>query len=75
MVSEPFAFRRGITPEHNTLKLLTDRGAHTFTIAGVYYDYSTDQGSVFMADDVYRQFYDDPFISSAALFLNDGVAG
>ncbi len=74
MVSEPFAFRRGITPEHNTIRLVTDRGVETFTIAGVYYDYSTDQGSVFMAMDVYRHYYDDPFISSAALFLADGVS-
>jgi putative ABC transport system permease protein len=73
IVSEPFAFRRGITPQNNTLTLLTDRGEHTFPIAGVFYDYSTDQGSIFMAYDVYRQYYDDPFISSAALFLQDGA--
>ena len=68
-VSEPFAFRRGITPENNTITLLTDRGPQTFEIAGVYYDYSTDQGVVFMADSVYRQFYDDPYISSLAAFI------
>ena len=73
IVSEPFAFRRGITPENNTITLLTDRGEEAFTIAGVFYDYSTDQGSIFMAYDVYRQVFDDPFISSAALFLQDGV--
>jgi putative ABC transport system permease protein len=75
MVSEPFAFRRGITQEHNTLTLMTDRGAHTFTVVGVYYDYSTDQGSVFMADRLYRQFYDDPFISTMAVFLEPGADG
>jgi len=69
IVSEPFAFRRGITPENNTLTLLTDRGEETFTIAGVFYDYSTDQGTVIMSYDTYRQYYDDPFISSAELFL------
>lgn len=73
MVSEPFAFRRGITPENNTIKLLTDRGEHTFTVAGVFYDYATDQGTVFMADNIYRKYYDDPYISSIALFLSDGV--
>jgi putative ABC transport system permease protein len=73
MVSEPFAFRRGITPKSNTIKLLTDRGEHTFTIAGVFYDYATDQGTVFMADNIYRKYYDDPYISSIALFLSDGV--
>lgn len=69
MVSEPFAFRRGITPEQDQLTLLTDRGAHTFTVVGVYYDYSTDQGTVFMADSVYRQWFDDPYISTMAVFL------
>lgn len=73
MVSEPFAFRRGITPENNTITLLTDRGVHTFTIIGVYYDYSTDQGTVFMADSVYRQFYDDPYISSMSVFVEAGA--
>lgn len=73
MVSEPFAFHRGITPENNTLTLLTDRGPHPFTVIGVYYDYSTDQGAVFMADTVYRQYYDDPYISAIALFLQPGV--
>jgi putative ABC transport system permease protein len=73
MVSEPFAFRRGITPENNAITLLTDRGEQTFTIAGVFYDYATDQGTIFMADNVYREYYDDPYISSIALFLDDGV--
>lgn len=73
MVSEPFAFRRGISRENNQLTLMTDRGARTFTIIGVYYDYSTDQGSVFMADSVYRQFYDDPYISSIAAFVSPGA--
>ena len=73
MASEPFAFRRDITQENDKLTLLTDRGEKTFTVLGVYYDYSTDQGAVFMADNIYHQYYDDPFISAFALFLEDGV--
>jgi putative ABC transport system permease protein len=73
MVSEPFAFRRGITPENNHITLLTDRGAQTFTVIGVYYDYATDQGSVFMPLGIYRQYYDDPYISSIAAFLEAGA--
>jgi len=71
IVSEAFAFRRGITQENNTLTLLTDAGEETFTVAGVYYDYSSDQGIVLIADDVYRTYYDDSFISSMALFVED----
>jgi len=73
IVSEPFAFRRNITPENNTLTLLTDKGEQTFTVAGVFYDYSTDQGVVLMADTIYRQFYDDPYITNVALFIEEGV--
>jgi putative ABC transport system permease protein len=73
IVSEPFAFRRGITPEKNTITLLTDKGAETFTIAGVFYDYSADQGVVLMASAIYQQFYDDPYISNIALFVEDGA--
>lgn len=69
IVSEPFAFRRGITPQNNLLTLLTDRGPHTFPVVGVYYDYTTDQGTVIMADTVYRAFYDDPFITSLAAYV------
>lgn len=69
MVSEPFAFRRGITPQNNTITLLTDRGAHTFEIVGVYYDYTTDQGIVAMTNDTYRALWDDPYISSVGAFI------
>jgi putative ABC transport system permease protein len=72
MVSEPFAFRRGITPERSTITLLTDRGAHSFPVIGVFYDYAGDQGSVFMTDRVYRQFFDDTFISTMAIFVAPG---
>ncbi len=73
IVTEPFAFRRGITPERNTLRLMTDQGERTFTVVGVYYDYSTDQGSVMMADAVYRSLYNDPYITNIALYLTPGT--
>ena len=73
LVSEPFAYRRGITPESNTLTLLTGRGPHTFTVAGVYYDYTTDQGAVMMARDVYLRHFDDPALSAVALILAPGA--
>ncbi len=72
MVSEPFAFRRGIDQQRNSLTLLTDRGEVTFRVIGVYYDYSTDQGAVLMADNVYREYYTDPYVSSLAAFIEPG---
>ncbi len=69
MVSEPFAIRRGITPEKNRLTLLTDQGEQTFEVIGIFYDYAVDQGTVFMTDPIYRQFYNDRFISNIAVFV------
>ncbi len=74
MVSEPFAFRRGITQENNQLTLLTDEGEQTFEIFAVFYDYSTDQGTVFMARDTYDRYWDDPFITAVAAFVEEGTA-
>jgi putative ABC transport system permease protein len=73
IVSEPFAFRRGITPQNNTLRLSTDQGDQTFTVVGVYYDYSTDQGNVVMYRSTYDRYWNDPFISQVALFVEEGA--
>ncbi len=69
MVSEPFAFRRGITPANSRITLTTDRGDQTFEVFGVYFDYSTDQGAVYMSRAVYDRFFDDPFITSLGVFI------
>lgn len=73
VVSEPFAFHRNITEDNDHITLLTDKGSQTFTIAGVYYDYSTDQGNVLMADTIYHNFYNDRYISNIAVFVKPGA--
>jgi putative ABC transport system permease protein len=71
MVSEAFAFKRGITPANATLTLLTDQGERTFDIFGVFFDYSSDQGTVFMSLETYRQFWNDPQVSSIAAYVEE----
>jgi len=71
MVSEPFAFRRGITPDHHSLTLLTDEGERTFDIVAVFYDYTTDQGQVIMMQSLYYTLWDDPYITATAAFIQD----
>lgn len=73
MVSEPFAFRRDITPENNHITILTPEGEQTFEIVAVYYDYSTDQGSVLMGRDIYDQYWDDPSVTAIAAFIEPGA--
>ena len=73
MVSEPFAFRRGIDQSNNRITLNTEVGAVEFEVFGVYYDYSTDQGAVYIARSVYDRYFDDAFISSLGIFTDEGA--
>ncbi len=73
MVSEPFAYRRGIDENNNRISLNTDDGPVEFEVFGVYYDYSTDQGAVYIARSVYDRYFADPFISSLGVFVEDGA--
>ncbi|MSP13917.1 MAG: FtsX-like permease family protein [Chloroflexi bacterium] len=73
LVSESFAYRHSIPyrPGAN-LTLYTDQGAHTFPIIGVVYDYGSDQGVVLMGLGVYRQYYQDPGVTSLAVYRQEG---
>ena len=73
MVSEPFAVRREISSDRREITLLTDSGPRTFPIAAVFYDYSTDQGQIVMFRSVYDQFWNDPYITSMAAFIDEGA--
>ncbi|MEM6282314.1 MAG: FtsX-like permease family protein [Chloroflexota bacterium] len=74
MVSEPFAFRRGITPQNNTITLQTDSGIREFEIFAVFFDYTTDQGLVYMDLATYRDNWDDREISSLGIYVAEGIA-
>ena len=69
-VSEPFANRYGITPAHNLLTLQTQQGPRVFRVAGVYYDYSADQGIVLMRREEFDRYWHDTRISSLAIYLD-----
>lgn len=73
IVSEPFAYHYDIPREGGEVTLYTDRGERTFPVVGIYYDYSSDRGAVLMSDNTYRALWDDPSISSIALYLEDGT--
>ena len=55
LVSEPFAFRHGLPSRGGTVELLTDRGLRSFPVAGVFYDYATEQGLVLLSRNVYER--------------------
>ena len=52
--------------------LLTDHGSHTFPVAAIYYDYSSDQGTILMSREVYHQYWDDRGLSGLAVYVDAG---
>ena len=71
IVSEPFAFRRGIGAG-GTVTLPTDRGPRDFPVAGVFFDYGSDQGAVMMARATWDAAFDDRGVNALGLFAAAG---
>lgn len=74
IVTEPFAYLRNITEENNTITLLTDSGEQEFTVIGVFYDYGDVQGTLLMDLSIYRSFYNDPYLTTLALYVEEGAS-
>jgi len=72
IISEPYAYRHNVrTGDH--ISLPTGRGPHDFTVAGVYADYSSDQGIICMHRDVYSKWWAEGGVSSLSLYLEPGM--
>ncbi|NRD57037.1 FtsX-like permease family protein [Corallococcus exiguus] len=71
IVSEPFAFHRGVHAG-DTLRVATDKGPHDFRVAGVYFDYGSDVGTVLMPRATYEHWYEDRGVSGLSLFAAPG---
>jgi putative ABC transport system permease protein len=70
LVSESFA-RRQRVHEGEILELPTPAGAQRFPITGVFYDYTRDQGVVYMSRDNFIRYWKDDRVNSLAVYLND----
>lgn len=71
MISEAlFHRKRGDLPP-GPVTLMTDKGPRRFPVLAVYYNYTSDAGSVMMGRSLYNAKWDDPRITSVALFLDD----
>jgi len=72
IVSESYAFRHDIELG-SSIVLRSDRGSQAFPVAGIYYDYGSDQGVVTISRQSYARFWDDAGIGSMGLYLEPGV--
>jgi putative ABC transport system permease protein len=73
LISEPLAYHLGLARgEH--LQLPTPAGPRDFTIAGVFRDYASEHGRIFLEEGAYRRYWSDLAVNSLALFATDGDA-
>ena len=73
IVSEPFATRAELPRRGATVTVDTPRGPLTLPVVGVYYDYTSSQGTILMARPFYLQVWDDESVGAASLRLAPGV--
>lgn len=71
LINEPMANRLGLQVGDELL-IQSDRGLHAFPVAGVTVDFDV-RNVAFMADAVYRQYWDDVGVTAIALFVGPGV--
>ena len=70
VVSESFA-RRHHLRTGESIELTTSDGVRKFPIAGIFYDYSRDQGIVYMSQRTFIQFWHDDRVNSVAVYLRE----
>jgi len=72
LISEPYSYHHGLGVD-SILRLRTDKGERGFRIAGVYYDYGSDQGVVAMSHRTYELYWNDQNVSGIGIYLNPGT--
>jgi putative ABC transport system permease protein len=70
ILSEVLANRLGIGPG-GSITLMTALGPHSFTVAGVFYDYRTEGGGVWIDRAVFLKWWQDERINGLRLYLED----
>ena len=73
IISEALMLRAGVFDPPETVTLESPQGAMTFPVVAVFYDYSSDRGTILLDDDIYLDVWQDPSIASLGLFVKAGV--
>jgi putative ABC transport system permease protein len=73
VVSEAFA-RRHHLRAGDAIELTTPDGTRQFSVAGVFYDYTRDQGIAYMSERNFIRFWHDDRVNSVAVYLKKNVS-
>ncbi len=73
LVSEPYAYHHDVAIG-DFIKLRTDAGIQSLPVAGIYYDYGSEQGVVLMPRGLYDRYFHDRSVSSLGVYVAPGVS-
>jgi putative ABC transport system permease protein len=72
LVSESFS-RRFHLSEGDRLRLPSPAGVLILPVAGIFYDYTRDQGTIFLSEKNFQRFWRDDRVNSIGLYLKNGA--
>jgi len=72
LISEALSFRFELQLG-DSISLLSEKGWVDFTIIGIIYEYTSSEGSIWMAYGIYRNFWNDEGMTALALRLREGT--
>ncbi|MBF2050237.1 MAG: ABC transporter permease [Leptolyngbya sp. IPPAS B-1204] len=73
IISEALILRENLDQPPETITLETPQGNQTFPVLAIFYDYSSDRGTVIIDNDRYEQIWQDASIASLGLFVQPGA--
>ncbi|MEA3291618.1 MAG: FtsX-like permease family protein, partial [Pseudomonadota bacterium] len=73
LASEPFAYHNRLETG-DEVALFTATGVRRFTLGGIFFDYGSDRGMLVLEAKTYREYWQDPAISTIGLYLEDGAS-
>jgi putative ABC transport system permease protein len=72
IASEPLAQRFNLQTGQSVL-LTTPAGAKSFTVVGIFYDYTRDSGLLLMQQSSFEKYWHDPRVHSIGVYLKNGT--
>ena len=73
IISEALLLRQNITETPETITLESPQGNQRFPVLAVFYDYSSDRGTIILDNDLYEPLWQDQGIASLGLFVESGA--
>ncbi|MBI4785094.1 MAG: ABC transporter permease [Oscillatoriophycideae cyanobacterium NC_groundwater_1537_Pr4_S-0.65um_50_18] len=74
IISEALIIREDLEHLPETITLETPEGDRTFPVLAVFYDYSSDQGTIILDNDIYESLWHDDRIASLGLFVSPNAS-